>query len=112
MCILTFVKEKKKWYIDLPNWTGRKSALQMVAGADTLLDYMAEGKTEVVLHASENKFDGCETLTLINKCFWNGADYKIDTYKNYQLNLKLWLCDVTKVVLGGFPEKIYFIKII
>jgi hypothetical protein len=29
-----FNKEEGRWYIDLPNWTGGKAALQMVAGAD------------------------------------------------------------------------------
>ncbi len=111
MKILKFAKENKKWYVVLPEWTGRKSALQMVSGADTLLDYMAEGKHEVTMYVEEEPFDGSECLTLIKKCFWNGADYRIDTYKNYELNLKVWLCDVTKYVLGGFPEKIYFVKL-
>ena len=111
MKILKFVREGKKWYIDLPEWTGRKAALQMVSGADTLLDYMAEGKREVVMYVDEEEFSGCECLTLINKCWWNGANYRIETYKNYYMHLKVWLCDVTKVVLGDFPEKIYFIKV-
>lgn len=109
--MLAFVKENKNWYIDLPTWKGRKSALRMVSGADTLLDYIAEGKKDVVLYAELEEYEGAECLTLINKCFWNGADYRIDTYKNNELNLKLWLCDVTKVVIGGFPEKIYFTKV-
>ena len=37
--ILKFNKESNgKWYIDLPKWKGKKSALQMVCGADKLLD--------------------------------------------------------------------------
>lgn len=111
MKILKFIKEKKKWYIDLPNWTGRKSALEMVSGADTLLDFMAEGKREVSMYVEEEWFDGSECLILVDTCWFNGADYKIDTYMNYELKLKVWLCDVTKVVLGGFPEKIYFVKL-
>lgn len=111
MYILKFIKEKKKWFVVLPEWTGRKSALQMVGGADTLLDYMAEGKREVNLYIEEEEFEGAECLSLINKCFWNGANYRIDTYKNNELKLKVWLCDVTKFILGYFPEKIYFGKI-
>lgn len=108
---LKFVKENKdKWYIDLPKWTGRKSALQMVEGADTLLDFIADGKREVILYTDHENFDGANCLTFINKCWINGANYKIDMYNNYQLNLKIWLCDVTKHVLGHFPEKIYFAK--
>jgi len=111
MDLLKFAREGKKWYIVLPEWRGRKAALQMISGADTLLNYIAEGKLEVVLYVDEEDFDGAECMTLIEKCFWNGAFYRIETYKNNELNLKLWLCDVTKVVLGEFPEKIYFSKV-
>jgi predicted RNA-binding protein associated with RNAse of E/G family len=113
MQLLKFYKdEKKDWYIDFPGWTGRKSALQMVAGADTLLDYIAEGKYEVLLYVDVDEFDGAESLTLISKCWFNGAYYWVDTYKNNYLNLKIWLCNVTKHVLGEFPEKIYYHKYI
>jgi hypothetical protein len=111
MKILKFAKENKKWYIVLPEWSGRKSALQMVGGADALLDYIAEGKREVNLYVDEEPFDDAECLTLIKKCWFNGADYKIDTYENNELKLKVWLCNVTLFVLEEFPENIYFIKL-
>lgn len=34
---LKFYKEEGKWYIDIP-WDGDKSELEMVMGADVLLD--------------------------------------------------------------------------
>lgn len=108
--ILNFVKEKKKWYIDLPEWTGRKSSLQMVDGADTLLDYISEGKANVKLLVSTEMFENANCLGFLNKTWFNGANYKIDTYNNYFMNLKVWLCDVTKFVMNEFPEKIYFAK--
>lgn len=109
---MRFYKEKsKKWYADIPDWTGRKSALQMVAGADKLLDYIAEGKHEVTLNFSEEEFEYSDCLTLIDTCFFSGADYKVDTYKGYELGYKIWLCSVTKFVFGGYPEKIYFSKV-
>ena len=37
----TFNKEQGCWYIDLPNWEGTKGELQMVGGADTLLDRLS-----------------------------------------------------------------------
>jgi hypothetical protein len=107
---LRFYKEDKNWYIDLPTWTGRKSALQMVSGADTLLAYIAEGENEVSLFVSEREIKGFDCLTLITKCLFNGAYYRIETYNGNYLNLKIWLCNVTKFALGKFPEKIYFIK--
>ena len=38
---LKFKKEEdNKWYIDLTEWTGDKADLEMVAGADILLDIL------------------------------------------------------------------------
>lgn len=109
---LKFVKEdSKNWYIDLPNWTGRKSALQMVAGADTLLDLISCGTDEVILFVSNHDFDGAEVITKVRKSWFNGADYHCKTYKGVEINHDLWLCNVTKFVLGYFPEKIYFAKL-
>ena len=41
---LKFNKEGKLWYIDLPQWTGTKAELEMVAGADKLLDALNTNK--------------------------------------------------------------------
>lgn len=112
MMRLKFVKENgKTWYIDLPNWTGRKSALQMVAGADTLLDLISSGNDEVILFVSTENFDGSNLLTKVKKCWFNGADYYCKEYNGMVINHDLWLCDVTKLVLGYFPDKIYFAKL-
>lgn len=109
---LKFVKEKNNnWYIDLPTWTGRHSALQMVAGADTLLEIMAEGRNEVHVFVSDEEFDGSNRLDLVKTCWFNGADYINKVYEGTPLNLDVWLCNVTKFVLGEFPEKIYFAKL-
>jgi len=109
MEILRFYKEKsEKWYADVPQWTGRKSALQMVAGADKLLDCMAKGRTEVYIHFSENEILNADKLVLIKKCWFNGADYRVQKYGEENLNRKVWLCNVTKFVIGYFPEQIYF----
>lgn len=43
----TFNKEQGNWYIEMLNWYGTKAALQMVAGADTLLDQLSENGTTV-----------------------------------------------------------------
>lgn len=109
MEILRFYKEKsKKWYADIPNWTGRKSALQMVAGADKLLDLIAKGRPEVYLHYSENEIKNADVLTFVKKCWFNGADYILNDLEGNNVDLKVWLCNVTKHVMGDFPKKIYF----
>ena len=109
MEILRFYKEKSKyWYADVPQWTGRKSALQMVAGADKLLDCVAKGRDEIFIHFSEDEILNADKLVLIKKCWFNGADYRVQKCGERNLNRKVWLCDVTKFVIGYFPEQIYF----
>jgi hypothetical protein len=109
MEILRFYKEeKKRWYADIPSWTGRKSALRMVAGADDLLDLIAEGSDEVYLHFSEEEIEGGYVLIFKKKSWVNGATYILRTYKGKYFKMKVWLCDVTLHVLGKFPQRIYF----
>ncbi len=99
----TFNKEEGKWYIDLPEWQESKSALQMVAGADILLDELSNNQTSVNISIStKQKLDDYTTLKkVMNTPLTGGA--------LYHLGLKpIWLCDVTKFVFGEFPQKIHF----
>lgn len=118
-----FYKENGKWYIDLPNWTGFKANLQMVEGADTLLELMADGEASVDVQFSEDPFEGANCLQLVEQnnginilgkkilSNWDfGADYIILDYEGHQINHSLWLCNVTKFVFGYFPYKIFFKK--
>ena len=111
---LKFYKESdNRWYIDLPDWQGVKADLEMVAGADTMLEYMAEGKGEIVLILSEQEFENSDKLEFLRLAteIDNGAFYKLDYYNGIYLGLEMWLCDVTKFVFGDFPNTI-FISII
>ena len=103
MRIYTFNKEEGKWYINLPEWQDSKSALQMVAGADILLDELSNYQTSVQLSISSNEkpADYSTLKKMINTSLTGGA--------LYHLGLKpIWLCDVTKYVFGEFPQKIHF----
>jgi hypothetical protein len=109
MEILRFYKEDgKRWYADIPSWTGRKSALRMVSGADDLLDIIAKGGDEVYLHFSETEIEGGDVLYFKKKSWINGATYKLKKYEGRNYSMKVWLCDVTLHVLGKFPTRIYF----
>ena len=44
--ILSFVKLSERWFVDIP-WEGDVSDLQMVAGADLLLDSLCNGNTRI-----------------------------------------------------------------
>ena len=112
MEILRFYRERKKrsytWYADIPSWTGKKSALRMVAGADDLLDMVAKGRDEVYLHFSKEEIEGGDVLYFKKKTIINGATYRLKKFKENNVKMKVWLCYVTLHVLNEFPKRIYF----
>jgi len=101
-----FYKENNRWYIDLPEWEGQKSELEMVVGADEFLDIVSENGEEVLINISTEFFFGCSKLRLTHIDPSEGAWYQSDTYH------RMWLCDVTKFVFGDFPETIFFSKMV
>lgn len=113
MRTLEFYKETdERWYVDLPEWDGEKADLEMVAGADSMLEYMAEGNGKVKVLMSVEEFDGADRLKFLKEAdeINNGAYYALDWYKGVHINLNMWLCDVTKFVFGDFPKEIYISK--
>ncbi len=93
---------KRRWYIDLPKYPGPKAALEMVAGADFLLDYLAEDKDEVSLKISLENDGSYEALQLCTtEQTTEGRWYEWGIHP-------LWLCDVVLYVFGNFPNTIYF----
>jgi hypothetical protein len=110
---LKFYKESdERWYVELPEWEGSKADLEMVAGADTMLNYMAEGQDHVNLYLSEEEFDGADKLEFLRMAteIGNGAHYIMKSYAGIEFNLNLWLCDVTVFVFGKMPTYIYLSK--
>ena len=105
-----FYKEKGIWYIDLKNWVGPKAALAMVKGADTFLDMLSNNTGEVFVNFSDKEFEGSEELKRVKKISQfkgGGADYVCPSHNNH----KMWLCNVTLFVFGGyFPKSIWFNK--
>ncbi len=107
---LRFYKESdNRWYLDLPEWVGSKAELEMVAGADSMLEYMAEGEGQVWIIMSIDKFGNSDKLERIRLGteIESGAFYKLDQYRGIEINLEMWLCDVTKFVFGDFPNTIF-----
>lgn len=101
--------EEGRWYIDLPNWKGTQADLEMVAGADNMLDELSENGNEIVLDVSEEYHDKdrwseaviLERVRKYHQLEGGGAEYKWGTKT-------IWLCDVTKFVFGRFPKHIVF----
>ena len=109
-----FYKDEDGWFVDLPQWEGEKWELQMVEGADTFCDILAQGENEIYVTLSTEPFDGCDVLDLIylgrleGPEMGGGAWYTLERYANVEFDLSMWLCDVTKYVFGDFPKQIYF----
>ncbi len=113
--ILKFYKDPdNRWYVDLPTWEGSKADLEMVAGADIMLEYIAEGENTVLISLNtETSIVSPNKLEFIREAIelGNGAFYKLQSYNGIDLNLDMWLCDVTKFVFGEFPKFIYLHKV-
>ena len=110
-----FIKENSGWYIDLPAYLeqgGNKGDLAMVAGADTLLDIMAQGKPEVTLRIALQPFENADHVELTEICSptMGGGYYVLHSYNNEPIEYRMWLCGVTNFVFGYLPEHIYVQK--
>lgn len=109
-----FYKNDLGWFIDLPEWEGDISELQMVSGADTFLDIISsdfcpKNKCEIKIILSIDLFDNCNVLNFeYEDSEVGGAWYKLNQYMGFDINMRMWLCDITKYIFGNFPDKIYF----
>lgn len=107
-----FIREGIGWYIDLPEYLeqgGDKGDLQMVSGADTMLDIIAESENEVTLQIDTSAFDAADELVLTELCdpILGGGYYHMKKFEDKVVNKDLWLCEVTRFVFGDIPERIY-----
>lgn len=103
-----FYKDEIGWFVHLPESGFDKMDLQMVDGADTFCDIIAQGEDNIYITMSTKPFNGCSVLQFTEYGITEGAWYFMNEYKGIDYNLPLWLCDVTKYVFGEFPNKIYF----
>lgn len=101
----------KEWYADIPEWKGDTTELQMVEGADILLDIVSGNAGECFLEMSDAAFSQAEVLTLLHVREQNlggGGDYLLETFKTKPYHQKIWLCSVTSFVFNCLPQKIWF----
>ncbi len=107
MKTLKFNKEPLGWFVELKEWEGDKADLEMVLGADTMLDILAQGESSIELDMSDKEIEHYEhTLIFIDKEN-GGAWYYFESKNELVTPLTLWLCKVTKFVFGKLPNKIY-----
>jgi hypothetical protein len=112
MRTIRFYKEPdSKWFADIPEWEGEKWELEMVMGADMMLDILAQGEGEIALTLSEKEFAGSEPLIFSKYSeSGEGAWYSINELSGISFGFDIWLCDVTKFVFGNFPRTIWISK--
>lgn len=113
--IYNFLKEDSgKWYIDIPGWERDKAELEMVEGADTMLDYVSENDSIVTLKLSDTSFTEANELELrhdYSQQTGGGGIYFLERYEGETMNQEMWLCEVTEYVFGRLPQIIYFKKV-
>ena len=104
---LRFYKQGEEWFADVAGHTQAQN--RMVAGADTLLDVMSSGGSEVKVVLSsdlENPDEWMIHLHLVEHDKF-GATYRVKRAKENGSSLA-WLCNVTHDVFGGeHPEDIF-----
>jgi len=108
----TFIRKGGDWFIDLPDYLlagGSEDDLQMVAGADEVLDLLAEQHDSVKLLISETPFTDSDHLRLleIGDLEEGGAFYQLGRLEGKRLDKMVWLCNVLLFVFGGIPQDIY-----
>lgn len=99
---ITFIKKDNRWYADIPY--DDPEELEMVEGADVLLQYLSEGHDQIRLTISLNKQKAKNPLHLQliqhNEC---GATYQIgDDPKD-----TIWLCNVVHTLFQDHPRDLY-----
>lgn len=101
---------ENRWYVDLPQWTGSIDDLEMVCGADVMLDIMSQGEGEIKLTMSDERIDNASILMKHNDTpEIGGAEYIFTSWKGIEYNMNIWLCGVTEYVFGYLPNTIYVI---
>ena len=100
-----FIKLSDKWFIDIP-WDGDVNDLQMVDGADLLLDcYNKCGIVRCTIlegnEKNENDTDVC--ILRLKTCDFEGATYTVDSKL---FNGDIWLCRVLDYLFSGYPNTI------
>ncbi len=98
------------WYADIAAYPGPRGDLQMVAGADTLLDILSEGHAHPRVHFQLDPQPTWAYLLLTHPGDVEGGGYYslIPGETLLPAGMPVWLCDVTLFVFGFLPKRIYF----
>lgn len=103
---LTFEKwENGKWFVVLPEYEGAQEDLEMVDGADKLLDFLTIDGLYVRLKTDLEEQAGWNYLQLVAHDELGGT-YQVNTVGDFDDDV--WLCNVVHEIFGEHPDTIWF----
>ncbi len=103
---LTFEKwDNGKWFVIYPDYEGLQEDLEMVDGADTLLEYLTTDGMYVSLMADTESHSNWACLQLTEHDELGGT-YEVLGVDGFDESV--WLCNVVHAVFGEHPEAIFF----
>lgn len=106
---IRFYNRDGKWYADLPDYIengGSEADCEMIAGADTWLDYLSNGWDSVIIKISNSEVLK-KTMSLLDEDEF-GATYITYNPSSPSCPHQLWLCNVTLFIFNEFPNIIYY----
>ena len=104
---LSFEKwEDGRWFVVLPDYDGDQEDLEMVDGADTLLDFLTTDGLYVTVKVSLEEKAGYSVLLNLVAHDMIGGTYQVENLEGF--NQDVWLCNVVHFLFGEHPETIYF----
>lgn len=107
--VMSFSRDENGyWFADVPHWPRQfHDNLEMVAGADDYLTAVCSGANKVKLEVSTVAPENPGEWTVFSKTHETlmGGTYSVENCPVY--HKKVWLCNVTKFVLGQHPQTIW-----
>ena len=102
---LSFEKwEDGRWFVILPDYDGDQEDLEMVDGADTLLDFLTTDGLYVTVEVSLEEKEGWPSLRLVAHDEIGGT-YQVENLEGFSQDV--WLCNVVHYVFSEHPECLY-----
>jgi hypothetical protein len=113
MQILSFQKSciDQKWYLCYPEYRGPIADLEIVEGAELLLNELSDNLSLLKFQISTTTFEGASMIfkKLNETSDEKGANYQL--YYNDFPTHQVWFCGVLEHLMGRFPDALYAKKI-
>ena len=108
---ISFVKLANKWFYWNPSFIGEIEELQMVDGADNLLDKLSNGSNNIELNIKVYNYTSEVSGDFLVKVEETSLGSTYLSYIDNKYFNTLWLCNIILEVIGKFPQVIKFEKV-